>query len=308
LQGHAVPAPLIQRFLEEVSRAARDELAQGPLHLRLPSLGCDYQSLEPAALRSSLRLGQRTGILVTRLHHPGQGVPLPSLQCGDVLLRFNGHPLDELGFCNLLGRRLHFAAARDLCATHATVPIQVWRAEAELQLEHALRPAQYLVPRGQFDTRPRYFACGGLVFQPLSQEYLQGWNANDRPSHLQNLFLGGHLTPERTEVVMLSQVLADAANSGYDSGWVGAPIIEAVNGTPIRSLAHLIKVVRAERSDLEGFLTLDVKMSSGPFRIVLPNAELDAADARISQLYGVPPSCCSSHYLDEAPLEAMAGV
>lgn len=296
LQGHAVPAPLIQRFLEEVALAWPQAPEAGPLRLRLPSLGCDYQSLEPPALRSSLGLAHRSGILITRLHHAGEGDQAPTLQRDDVLLNFNGHPLDELGFCDLLGRRLHFAAARDLCAMHEKVPLQVWRAGKELQLQHTLRPAQYLVPRGQFDTRPRYFACGGLVFQPLSQEYLQGWSANDRPSHLQNLFLDGHLTPGRTEVVMLSQVLADVANSGYDSGWVGAPVIEAVNGEAIRDLAHLVQVVRSARSTPEDFLTFDVRMSSGPFRIVLPIPEMDEADARISALYGVPLSCCSSHY------------
>merc|ERR1712232_1543804 len=66
LQGHAVPAPLIHRFLREVEVAAEKGSSashitgcerqllglddqEGPLTLRLrmPSLGCDYQSLEP---------------------------------------------------------------------------------------------------------------------------------------------------------------------------------------------------------------------------------------------------------------------
>merc|ERR1712048_504386 len=120
------------------------------------------------------------------------------------------------------GRRLHFAAARDLCPVGSRVPLTVWREGQELHLEHTLQPARYLVPRGQYDVRPRFFVCGGLVFQPLSHEYLQGWSVNDRPAHLQNLFFSGHLTPGRIEAVMLSQILADKANVGYDSGWVGS--------------------------------------------------------------------------------------
>lgn len=308
LQGHAVPAPLIWRFLDEVKQWVLDSGGAAPkpgsevLRLSLPSLGCDYQSLEPAALRRSLKLGDRRGILVTRLHHAGNGDEAPTLRPGDVLLEFNGHALDELGFSTLLGRRLHFAAARDLCSVGNSVPIKVWRDGEELELQHTLNPAQHLVPRGQFDERPKFFCCGGLVFQPLSHEYLQGWSANERPPHLQALFLGGQLTPDCTEAVMISQVLADAATSGYDSGWVGAPIVEAVDGVHIRSMTHLIEVVQAARqrpSAAEDFLTIDVRMSSGPYRIVLPVGELDAADARISALYGLPRSCRSLHYLDD---------
>lgn len=304
LQGHAVPAPLIRRFMDDVSKLLPDAnseqkgalpAAVAPLYLSLPSLGCDYQSLEPRALRSALGLEDRRGILITRLHHTGDTTP--ALRCGDVLLEFNGHSLDELGFCDLMGRRLHFAAARDLCAVGEKVAVKVWREGEKLTLEHTLKPAQYLVPRGQFDARPRFYMCGGLVFQPLSHEYLQGWSAGDRPPHLQELFLGGHLTPERSEAVMLSQVLADIANSGYDSGWVGAPLVEAVNGQPIRNLEHLVEITRAARQESQGFLTFAIRMSSGPFRIVLPLSELDEADHRICALYGLPATCCSSHYV-----------
>ncbi|CAE8620213.1 unnamed protein product, partial [Polarella glacialis] len=227
----------------------------------------------------------------------GEFTAEPALQSGDVLLAFDGHNLDENGFCDLLGRRLHFAAARDLRRIGASVPLSVWRDGQEQLVHQVLQPAQYLVPRGQFDTRPRFFAVGGLVFQPLSHEYLQGWHSHDRPAHLQELFQAGHLTPDRTEAVLLSQVLADEVSAGYDSGWVGAPIVRAINGQEVRNLAHLADIVRQARLRSEGFLTFDFGMSCGPFRIVLPLEGLDEADTRICSIYGLPPACCSSHYM-----------
>lgn len=71
---------------------------------------------------------------------------------------------------------------------------------------------------------------------PRGNEYLQGWAANDRPAHLQELFIAGQVTPERREAVILAQVLGDVVNSGYDSGWVGAPVVSKVNGAQARSL------------------------------------------------------------------------
>ncbi|CAE7264556.1 DEGP10 [Symbiodinium natans] len=229
LQGHAVPSPVIQRFLEDVASAeSKDGVSSKTIRLRMPSLGCDYQSLEPSALREHLKLGGRRGILVSRLHSASHTAP--ALKSGDVLMAFNGFDLDELGFCNLFGRRLHFGAARDLCRVGTTVSMRIWRAHAEHTVQQMLQPAQHLVPRGQFDVRPRFFMVGGLVFQPLSNEYLQGWAAHERPAHLQDLFLSGHVTPEKDEAVILTQVLADIINTGYDSGWVGAPVVEQVNG------------------------------------------------------------------------------
>lgn len=303
LQGHAVPAPIIQSFLEEVAlagdaaRSSRADTAKdaAPLRLRMPSLRCDYQPLESPALRSYLQLGDRSGILIGRMHE-SEEMPRPALQKGDVLLKFNGHGLDERGFCELLGRRLHFAAVRDLCRVGARVPVTILRAGLEMSFEHELQPAEYLVPRGQFDVRPRFFACGGLVFQPLCHEYLQGWSTHDRPAHLQQLFISGHLTPQRREAVMVSQILADGANAGYDSGWVGAPIVRAVNGEAVRDLSHLCDVVRRARQASEGFLVFDVDMSNGPYTIALPLEGLDEADKRVCEVYGLPSSHCSEHY------------
>eukprot|EP00928_Gymnodinium_smaydae_P024597 TRINITY_DN19862_c0_g1_i1.p1 TRINITY_DN19862_c0_g1~~TRINITY_DN19862_c0_g1_i1.p1 ORF type:complete len:555 (-),score=111.44 TRINITY_DN19862_c0_g1_i1:54-1685(-) len=307
LQGHAVPAPLIWHFLEEAAAGAAEAAAQKaaapqlapPQVVRMPTLGCDYQSTEPVALRRFLGLGDRKGILVIRLHH-GVDEPPPALRKGDVILDFKGYKIDEQGFCNFLGRRVHFAAVRDLCRVGERVPMTVWRDGEEVSIEHVLQPTQHLVPRGQFDVRPRFFMCGGLVLQPLSFDYLQGWNPNERPAHLQDAFLGGHLSPERSEVVMISQILADEVNAGYDSGWVGAPLVESVNGEKVRDLRHLVDIVRRARSapSEAGFLVFDVAMSGGPFRLVLPLDGLDEADERVCGIYGVPRSCCSEHYVE----------
>lgn len=308
LQGHAVPAPYIQRFLAAVDKTALapEDIDSSRCIQRMPSLGVDFQPLEPLALRRSLSLpdSTRRGVLISRLHYNAErhATSLPPLQAGDVLLEFDGHQLDELGFCELFGRRLHFSAARDLHRIGSKVKLLVWRDGKELELEHELVPTNHLVPRGQYDGMARFFACGGLIFQPLSNEYLQGWSSTDRPAHLQHLFLGGHVTPERSEAVMLSQILADEATAGYDSGWVGAPIVRSVNGERIRDLAHLIDIVRTTKqryamgSGDENFLRFDVELSGGPFRIVLALDGLDDADLRISSLYGVPPAGCSEHY------------
>jgi len=294
LQGHAVPMPLISRFLQDVNDASASSslsLRADPLRLFKPSLGCDLQALEAAAFRDSLGLQPtQSGVLVTRLHYSGQA---PALRAGDVLLAFDGLPLDNLGFCSLLGRRLHFAAARDLQGVGSVVPLTVWREGGEMIVTHELRETAHFIHRGQHDCAPQFFICAGLVFQPLSHEYLQGWSPNDRPSHLQTLFLNGQITPERTEAVIVSHILADEVNAGYDSGWVGAPVVRSINGTHISNLSHLAAVVReAQGSDVE-FLHIEMDTAYGPSLFVLRVAGIQESQSRIHELYGVPACCCS---------------
>lgn len=104
-----------------------------------------------------LRLGGRRGILISRLHHVGHppvcdpggvGVGTEDLQAGDVLLTFNGHGLDELGFTELFGRRLHFGAARDLCPVGSEVELLVLRQGEERRVRQARELGRALAALG----------------------------------------------------------------------------------------------------------------------------------------------------------------
>lgn len=291
LQGHAVPAPLIHRFLDDARSAIDASGSDEHVQLRLPSLGCDYQTLESPALRALVGIdSSRSGVIVNRMHYVGGKSELRS---GDVLLAFNNLELDNAGFCQLLGCRLHFAAARDLCRANSVVELRLWRDGHEHTIAHKLPPMQHLVHRGQYDCIPPYFICGGFVFQPLSLEYLLGWNVGDRPPHLQHLYLSGHVKSDRTEVVILSQVLSNEVNKGQASGWIGSPIVRALNGVPVHDLKHLISLIRRVRLDgrPDQFLRFDVNTSSGPALFVLPIDGLDKADEHVQLHYGVPALC-----------------
>eukprot|EP00931_Biecheleriopsis_adriatica_P076172 TRINITY_DN49907_c0_g1_i1.p1 TRINITY_DN49907_c0_g1~~TRINITY_DN49907_c0_g1_i1.p1 ORF type:complete len:542 (+),score=73.88 TRINITY_DN49907_c0_g1_i1:54-1628(+) len=291
LQGHAVPAPLICWFL---SQAANAKTAQElPLSVRMPTLACDMQATDSPALRRSIGLGmEQSGLLVLQslCRDPDSG-----LVAGDVLLAFDGLRLDSQGFCEVLGRRLHFSAARDLHCVGESVTLTVWRDRHEIQLTHILQEAQHLVSRAQFDCLPSFFLCGGLVFQPLSLECMQGWGVGYEAPHLQDLFWRGRVKADNTEIVILTQILADEVNQGYGSGYVGAPVVRAINGKAVCNLNHLIETVQHARvkedatiSVPRGFLRFDLEGAYGPWCIVLPLGGLDEADVRVSELYGAP--------------------
>eukprot|EP00811_Abedinium_folium_P010988 NODE_20167_length_810_cov_1.692533.p1 GENE.NODE_20167_length_810_cov_1.692533~~NODE_20167_length_810_cov_1.692533.p1 ORF type:complete len:127 (-),score=36.09 NODE_20167_length_810_cov_1.692533:343-723(-) len=109
-------------------------------------------------------------------------------------------------------------------------------------------------------------------------------------TRLQHHFLSGHMTEKRTEVVMMSQVLADEVNAGHESGWIGSPTVRTVCGTTVRDLDHMAKLVDAKRRSAGkgDFIRLGIDTSSGPLQVVLPVDGLDEADERVAMTYAVP--------------------
>ena len=70
----------------------------------------------------------------------------------------------------------------------------------------------------EFDILPRYFIFGGIVFQPLSREYLKTWNewwynADNRMLYYYYYHNLDECSPEREEFVLINRVFPDPANT-----------------------------------------------------------------------------------------------
>ena len=273
-QGHAVPAPLIHRFFASFARGDR----------RMPSLRCEIQPLEAATLRRYFKMeDDQTGVLVNRVA-VAEGEEF-GFREDDIIRRVDGYTVDNFGQIFIWGRRLPIRALLDTRFIGDTVTVDIWRDGKAVEVKQKLLWERPLVARAQYDLMAPYTVIGGLVMMPLSQEYLQGWhNDRERPVHLQDILNQGILCPERSEVVMLTQVLADDINEGYGAGWVGCPIVSAVNGEKIQNFQHFVQVVRKHAASAE-YLVFDLYRSSGKYIAVLECAQLAAADARIQMRY-----------------------
>lgn len=273
-QGHGVPPYLIWRFLNGMlRRSQRDEL---------PSLGIAIQPLESPSLRSYL--GATSGVLVNWSMNP-------AIQQHDVITAVNGHRVDNQGLTQLLGRRIHFGAVLHELFVGDTVQLDILRNKAPVSLEVSLlgSSAVDLVPSLQYSKRPEYLVVGGLVFQPLSVDFLQGWNERDRPCHLQEILNKGRLSAERRQAVILTNVLAARCNAGYSSGWIGGPVVKAVNGVAVRDLAHLSELVdHVITSPSEEFIKFTVTGHVDDQLVILNKADVVRDDPLIQTTYDIP--------------------
>jgi hypothetical protein len=277
----ALAAPVLAQFLEGAAKGDFRGFARA---------GLAWQDLTNPALRESLGLAPgETGIRLTRVlaHGSAGGVLKP----GDVVLELGGARLDPTGYYEhpLYGRMLFALLFSDGRRPGDTMPVKVLRDGRRLDLQltlRAMRPEEDRVPAYVFGHGPDYVVLGGLVFEELTRPYLGAWGDWARRAPPRLLVAldrepeEGGAEPRR--VVLLSSVLPDAANLGYQE--LRDLIVERVNGREVRCLADLREAFASPQGR---FHVVDLLPGEPTARLVLDAVEAEAARARLRDAYGV---------------------
>jgi S1-C subfamily serine protease len=284
-QGHMVPAPVVDRFLRGWE-ADKDAAQKEP---RLPSLGVHLQLLNSPSLRKFLKMRDgQTGVMVTHVEHGSSAEG--TLQSGDVLMEVDGVKLANDGSSVFLGQRLAMVAILQARFIGDEVPIKLLRDGEEMTKVVTLKALRQLVPRGQYDIRPPFVLVGGLLFQPLSLEYLQSWGGDlkDAPTHLVEEYYDGISGPDKKEVVVLSQVLSDDVNVGFTFDSVGLDYVASVNNQPVADMEAFVEALRKGVHGADEFITLEVTRGNVRNVVVLEVTKLKQADELIQERYQIP--------------------
>ena len=208
-------------------RAILDARARG----RYRGLGYFHFYWQPAENPASLaRLklpGLPRGVIVIDVPpRPDGGAEVVRPQ--DIILRMDGFELDVQGDYNdpEYGHLMLENLSTRRKWAGDDVKLEVWREGKLLEVTYRLPKLQYtnsLVPTASYDRAPEYFILGGLVFQPLTDAYLQSWGAEWKrraPFRLLH-YRSESPSPARPALVLLSQVLPDAYNLGYQEHQIG---------------------------------------------------------------------------------------
>ncbi|MCB9714366.1 MAG: trypsin-like peptidase domain-containing protein [Myxococcales bacterium] len=270
--GEMVPVSLVRRFLSGVDQDRP---------LAIPGLGFLGQTLENPTLRASLGMGPSdSGVLVRSVAYGGS--VHGRVRSGDVLMEIDGYPIANNGTIQYLGQhRTGYVVVLGDHYVGDELSLVLLRGGERHELEITLGEPTPLVAHSQYDVDPRYFVYGGLVFQPLSMNFLATWDRwwNHAPKEFLYHFHFGIPTEDRREVVALTQVLADEVNVGYESRYCESVV--AVDGHKPRDLEDFVRRVEAA----EGILRLE--MSSG-CSVVLDVAAVRAAQPRVLERYRIP--------------------
>ena len=275
-----VPAPLMAGMLAEKRRDPDAALAWYPF---------DWQGTQGPATAAYLGLaGPPRGIVVTRV--PATSPFSGRLRPRDLILSIDGFGIESDGtYLDPLYGYLPFSAlsTRGKFAGDSS-SFEVWRDGKTRTLTLPLPRASYsdaLVPYRSFDRSPAYLMAGGLVFQPLTTDYLRSWGEEWRKSAPFRLRYHTRQSPspERRRLVVLSQVLPDAFNLGYRDH--AFQIVDRINGRPIAALRDVEEALLNPR---EGFHLIEFLPARGPARLVLDSAGLAEATRHVMRTYGLP--------------------
>ena len=277
----AIASPILRQFLKDASE---------PTYPGFARAGVAWQEMTNPALREDLGLRPgEGGVRLTRIlpHGSGAGV----LEVGDVILSVGGVEIDPTGqFEHPLYGRLSCA----LLFTEGHRPgdaldLGILRNRERLSVKITLRrmlPEQEEIPPYVIGRGPDYAVVGGLVFQELTGPYLAAASEGGRRPAPRLLIAvdreGAIPNPERPRIVVLTSVLPDAANLGFQD--LRDLIVTTVNGKPIGSLPELR---RALASPVGGYHVVEFLPGQGRGRLVLDVAEVEASRDRVKNLYGV---------------------
>ena len=246
-----------------------------------------WQPAENPATLEYLKLpGEPRGVLI--IETPTNVVT--ELKVHDVITEIDGFAIDQKGDyidpqygpLNLecLSARKHWAGD--------DVKIKVWRGDKFHDVKYRLPRVAYtneVVPDFVFNKEPEYVLLGGLLFQPLTGAYLQSWGAADwqrRAPFRLSYMAKKKATPDMPSAVVLSQILPDKFNLGYqDARYL---IVESMNG---RKVTTLRDIVEARKNPREGFHEVRFQEGDSLTRIILDATEADAATRRILERYSL---------------------
>ena len=269
--GYMIATPVLQHFLQDIADGHYDHYVD---------LAVQTFRLQNPAEREALGLkDDDTGVLV------GAVVPGATsggvLKTGDVILAIDDNRVASDGFIQVDNDRVEMAEAVERKFKGDTIKLHILRDKQEQDVSVTLEPAwQYLIQANAYDVKPRYVVFGGLIFQPLSRDFLEAYGIDDlRIRYFYDSFVDRDIFLKHPEVVVLSQVLPDPINAYVEDFKNG--IVDEVNGHKILRLDDLAAAF-AEKSDY-----YVIKCIGQGRPIVLERAAVEAARARIKKAYNV---------------------
>lgn len=273
--GYMIPTPIINHFLKDIEDGKYDGF---------PALGIMRQDTENPDLREKYKMSDKlTGVLVTRVYplSPAKGI----LEPDDVILSIDGRKIQDDGTVSFRNdERIDNSFIYQEKFINDTIQAEILRNGEIKNVEIKLTipsDACFLVPGDQYDSAPTYYILGGIVFEPLTMNFLKSWESpSDAPPNLVYYLFEGEQAEERREIVLLVQVLADNVNVGYQD--IRYSIITKANGVNAATFDEFVQAIENNQSE---YHVLEDERGS---RIILNKEKAKESLPRILENYKIP--------------------
>jgi len=274
--GYMVPAPVIKHFLTDISNGK---------YRGFPELGILFQKMENPDIREKYQMKQNhSGILVIGILYDSSAKNIINID--DVVLSIEGKDIENDGSVEFrTGERTSLNYIVQKKFINDVITIKVLRKgeikELKVKLTVPMNSTR-LVPYEQYETPPTYYIAGGLVFAPLTKNYLFEWGNQwffSAPTKLLDLYTNGIRAEDRKEVILLTKVLADEINLGYHD--IDNVIITKINDKKISEMKDVVDAIENNK----GIYHI-IEDDTGR-KIILKRDLFDKYGSRILQTYRI---------------------
>jgi hypothetical protein len=276
--GFFIAPPVIQHFLKDIESGTYEGF---------PQAGIRLVPLENPAYRRCLKLPDDSqGARIDSL------LPIPTtekaLRQDDVLLQVGPYKVGSDSSILYQGNRIFVAAAFQFAQNGEALDLTIWRDGQQTNI--ALPAYVYkgdAAAGNQYDVLPRYFVYGGMVFTPLSLDYLKtfgrNWSDAANAEIVYDLYYRRNESPDTTrpEPIVLASTLAHQVNANFKIQ--SRALVDKINGIRIERLEDVIRAFETVKNDqhIVEFLPHDA------FEC-LDRVEADQANAEILKIYRIP--------------------
>jgi hypothetical protein len=281
---HAIPGAMITHFLEDFKSGS---------YKGFPAIGVQLDRLTSPEMRKMIGAdGVKHGIRVSKVE-PGSDFSTMLIK-DDVLLFVDGVRINENGFYNHpLWGSVHLKYLINRKFAGDKIKLDILRQGKQMVIEGKLprfNSNAYRIASFRVQNEEPHVIFGGFVFRELSTAFLKQWGSDWRntapyPMLYEYSFRNDFVEdPGRQRIIIISRVLADEFNRGYD---VKNVIVSEINGVPVQSMADVDAALRTPISR-NGVQYARIVLEYGEGEVVLSYDGLGAAHKRIASTYNVP--------------------
>jgi S1-C subfamily serine protease len=227
--GYMIPTPVVRRLFRDVEDGRYDGYVE---------LAVEYSNLLNPAHRRAVGLPPGdNGVIVTDLLSVGSAAG--ALEVDDVLLAIDGHAIRADGQIQLDGEFVQLEEIVERKFHGDKVRFDFLRAGKARSVDVTLKGAwPFRLLASQYDVQPRFVVFAGLVFQPITRNFMVEHKVKDPDvTFYYHHFVAEKLYQDRNELVILSSIVNDPINS-YLRGFRHS-VVDTVNGEHIADVRAL---------------------------------------------------------------------
>ena len=269
--GYIIPNEEVELFLKDVADGRYDGK---------PAMYDDVQTLENPALRDFLKIDKAVeGVVVQRPYRSDPDYPLREF---DVITRIGDYPIDNQGMVKLGNLRVRFQYRVQQLAHAGKLALTIVRAGKPMTIQLPVANGRKMLIPDLAGGDPPYYIDGPIVFSRASPEFMPGLSPT--PAILQALaYNASPLMTRRGEqpdalreelVVVTSPFFPNKLVSGY--GNRVAAVVYSINQAPVRSLRHLVTLLRDLKDEL---VVIRFDQRAGETMVLPRKAMLEATEA-----------------------------